>query len=282
VYCSPDCVMQVSVSIGTQGEGGTEFFAAPFDPSKPWQDELAARLPTIVDNGGHERHGHGNNPVKVQGIARTGGPNDRILEERAGTLEPAQTVAAEQCLAVDHYAAVHVAYGATGKLARCEPSPERLGGAVACVCRALAGRTGTPNTRERLAVALRDPAPAVSKDKLKIFAYASPAMVPDPGTGRYKAMTTDPAIDLWDPPEREALAPCFTDATGKQELAARATLDFDAAGKATKLALVPTTGTFTAAQQACVKTVLLTSRLPCPSISAPQATVELKVTIGGD
>ena len=62
---------------------GTEFYAAPFDPGHAWQDELERRLPQIVDVGGHERYGHGNNPVKLADVPRKQGAMDWYLDPTA-------------------------------------------------------------------------------------------------------------------------------------------------------------------------------------------------------
>ncbi len=278
VDCSPDCVMQVSVSIGTGGEGGTEFFAAPFDPTKPWTAELAARLPTIVDNGGHDRHGHLNNPVQIAGIPRNSAVPDRIVDaDKHAELAAGETAAAVACLGTDRFAVATVEYDAAGKLARCEPAPEFLAGALDCVCRAIAGHTGTPNAHERIEVTGSHEAVVTTKDKLVVRAFASPAMIPDGSTGLYKPMTTDPAIEQWSPPERADLAPCFADVVGGGKLDGRATVTFDAVGKATAVTAIATTGTFTPAQQACARDAFLKVRAPCPSAAGAQATAEIHV-----
>jgi len=277
IYCSPDCSMQVSVSIGTGGEGGTEFFAAPFDPSKPWQTELAARLPTIADNGGHNQHGHLNNPVAVGGVPRGNGP-DAVLDDKTATLTAAESAAAATCLARDRFARVLLGYGASGKLERCEPAPDVLGAGVDCACKALAARVGAPNARESISVSAGGgDAPVFSKDKLAVRVIASPTMIPVASEGRSKALTTDPAIENWQPPDRDVLNPCFAGAESQAKLEGRASVDFDASGRATKAAIIATAGTFTAQQQSCLRDVFLQVRAPCPSTAKPQASAEIHV-----
>ena len=121
--------------------------------------------------------------------------------------------------------------------------------------------------------------PAVhSKDGLNIRAYASTAMIPDDTNGHFKALTTDPAIEQWEPPERETLSPCFADAPSVPKLEGRATVEFDAAGKATKANIIATAGAFTPQQTTCMRDAFLRVRAPCPSAAGAQATAEIKVS----
>ena len=63
VTCGDGCVLQLSIELGGLD---TEFFAAPFDPAQPALQELARRLPTVVDNGSHGQNGQ-NTPVPILG-----------------------------------------------------------------------------------------------------------------------------------------------------------------------------------------------------------------------
>ena len=284
VYCDPGCVLQVSLSIGADGEGGSEFFAAPFDAGKPWRDELAVRLPTLADNGGHNQHGHMNNPVAIAGVPRGRAPKglkDLILGPgQEGRASPKEAAAALRCLDGASSAEVQLAYGARGRVTRCEPTPDGTATAAACICRALSGHTGAAGARERFQVTVHSGTALRTKDGLTINAYASPAMVPDPAApGRFKPMTTDPAIELWEVPAREVLASCFVDAAPGADAAitARATLDFDRDGKMTQADILVLGGAVSTAQQACLRAAFLRVRSPCPSSVESSASAEVHV-----
>ena len=79
IWCEEKCTLQVELKLFGRG---TEFFAAPYDVSQPWETELPKRLREVRDNGGHDQHGHMNNPVKVKGVIRAKG-RDVIADEVA-------------------------------------------------------------------------------------------------------------------------------------------------------------------------------------------------------
>ena len=182
-----------------------------------------------------------------------------------------------KCLTGENHVRVQVEYDARGHMARCEVAPGSPAAAAPCVCHALAGHTGEPGARWHFQLSPPAPGKSRSKDGLEVYAFASQTMVPDAPSGYYKPMTTDPAIADWAPPDRDVLAACFAGAPSGPEIDARATIDFDRGGTATKAVVVATTGSLTAAQQGCLRAAFLRVRVPCPTTPAASASAELKV-----
>ncbi|MEZ4361588.1 MAG: hypothetical protein R3B48_15480 [Kofleriaceae bacterium] len=258
VSCDGDCVLQLSIELTEQG---TEFYAAPFDPGAPWREELVRRLPTVVDNGGHGQHGHGNNPIAIQGA-----PPGRAAAEWLSTDDNMLQLTPEQQTAIanscDLQDAVELRVG-PGEAGAPGPRCEAVNGSflapppavAACVCAAATAGLAV-RARRHVAIAGRTPPSDPRRSTangLDIYAevFASPS--------------TDVSYAHWYLPESATFRHCFTArAAPFEHTRMNVTIDFDDQGVATKASIGDLNGVLEPAERACVTEGLLTSRAACP------------------
>ena len=259
IVCSPGCMMQLSVVLPGQG---TEFFAAPFDPSQPWNIELAKRLGELIDNGGHVRHGHANNPVAPQNVVeRAEGARDFYGTAWRGAED----------LPADMAATCNADAGPAIVLAdqtRCEPFPttQLLTGvtddALECVCSAF-----LPSVRgahRRIAVAVppyKRPAPALTKNGKTLSAFVT-------GLPNVPQLWMFPACRGSASDDCANVSNCFASRTASVEtVTIPVTIGFDGKGKPTSADFEDTAGALREEERTCVRQRLMTARAACPEES---------------
>jgi hypothetical protein len=267
VWCEDTCTLQLEIhAFGL----GTEFFAAPFDPSQPWEAELARRLPQVRDNGGHGRHGHGNNPTPVQGIRRN--PPDLLLEDDsyvAGSLDP-ETMA---CGIADMPVALLLDPDPKGT--RCERAStgryvtdysEKVN---ACMCAIATKRHKVTARTFVLFPSMAQTERARTKNGKQI----STMLI---GGNEYRPAGTAP----WFFRDGDNADRCFlmrTELLERTELPA--TIEFDASGVPAKVTLGDVSGVLRPDERTCVIAKLNTMRSPCPPSPPLVGTVRVSVEI---
>lgn len=258
VTCGDGCVLQLAIELNGLG---TEFFAAPFDPGQPALQELARRLPTVVDNGGHEQHGHGNNPVPILGA--TPGPGAEAWLPGDATrllLTPkAEAAIAKACGVTFAPVEVLLAPGASG--ARCEAladsdSWREINPKInACVCTAIVKDHKIEARRHALIDETQPSGPQSLETRNGLI--ASGEVVATQGNDG-KSMT-------WFMPGSSSLSHCFLGRTQERETTQLgATVDFDREGVVVKAAIGDLDGLLKKEERECVLKVLRTARAPCP------------------
>jgi hypothetical protein len=288
-YCTPTCWLMVNVSegldIGMADAGRTAFYAAPYDPTKPWRSELPAALAHVFD-----WHGPGEPGTPMSQVpgskALAGIPDLAFAVEGAPDPEvpPALVTAAESCVGVGA-AGVLIEIDRGGKVTHCEHDDRHIIANVAgatCVCSALGGKVlgGGKGlvSRHPVGISGRE-TPTVSKTGAKVTVYARAARAQDPMTHLYEPIVTDKSIAEWEPGTLgDELRPCFASATDDTKVEAAFTLEFDGTGAATKVAITRTAGTLTPAMQTCAEGVLRKVVAPCPAV--PHATAQGEFTAG--
>jgi len=271
IDCEATCTIQLEIKLFAMG---TEFYSAAFDPGQPWDQELAKRLPTVVDNGGHERFGHANNPVAVAGATRKPGTADWYLEDDA-FVEGKAAGEMKRCGASDRPVALMLDKAETGALT-CETAgapryvTEYDAKVNACMC-AAAVKLEKP-TAKRSYFLYRGPAsagPEVTKTGKPISAMLI-------GGNEFRPRGSSP----WILRGSDSVASCFvgrTDVTKYDEVSA--TLDFDANGAVTKATIGDLKGMLKPDERACVTKRLLTIKTPCPDRFAAPGQVRITLEI---
>jgi hypothetical protein len=267
VWCEETCTLQLEIhAFGL----GTEFFAAPFDPSQPWAAELARRLPQVRDNGGHGQHGHGNNPTPVDGIRRH--PPDLLLEDEsyvAGDIDP-DTIA---CGIADRPVALLL--DPTPKGVRCERAStgryvtdysEKVN---ACMCAITMKRQKVTARTFVMYPSLMSTERARTKNGKQI----STMLI---GGNEYRPQGTAP----WFFRDGDNADRCFllrTEVLERTEIPA--TIEFDAGGAPSKVTLGDVSGVLRPDERTCVIAKLNTMRSPCPPTPPLVGTVRVSVEI---
>ncbi len=271
VDCQASCTMQLEIKLFAMG---TEFYSAPFDPGQPWDQELAKRLPTVTDNGGHERYGHANNPVPTAGVPRAPTATDWYLDDKAFA-DGKAAGEARTCGATDRPIAVELDKADGGALT-CEIASatryvtEYDPKVNACMC-AAAIKLEKP-TANRSYYLYRGQAPegqVVTKTGKSISANLI-------GGNEYRPRGSS----AWILRGTDSVAACFvarTQATAYDE--EMATLDFDATGTVTKATIGDLKGMLKPDERACVTKRLMTIRTPCPDRFAPPGQVRITLEI---
>jgi hypothetical protein len=273
VDCREQCTLQLEFMLYGMG---TEFYSAPFDPSQPWDKELDKRLREVVDNGGHERYGHANNPVAVAGVPRAATANDWYFDESI-VAERTADAEAKACGITGHSVVVLLERDSKGTL-RCERAAhptqitEYATKVISCVC-GVALKTEHP-TQNRSYVAYTVPhiptGIGTTKNGRKISAH----MI---GGNEYRPDGTAPWF-LHD--DDDSIADCFTartDMVDNQEAAA--TLDFDKTGAVSKVTIGDPTGLFRPDERACLTKKLQAIVTPCPAGTPQHGAVRLSLNI---
>jgi len=266
VWCEDTCSLQLEIhAFGL----GTEFFAAPFDPSQPWEAELARRLPQVRDNGGHERYGHGNNPTQLQGVRRAENATDLLLDDASYVerrLDP-ETLAcgvAAMPVALLLEPGMRCERAATGRYVT-----DYSDKVNACMC---AIATKREKVTARTFVMYPSTTPA-ERAKTKTGKAISTMVI---GGNEYRPAGTAP----WFFRDGEDVDRCFV--TRTEELARveiGATIEFDGSGVPSKVTLGDISGVFRPDERACVIAKLNTMRSPCPASPPLVGTVRVSVEI---
>jgi hypothetical protein len=265
VSCEDGCVLQLAIELNGLG---TEFFAAPFDPAQPALQELALRLPTVVDNGGHEQQGHGNNPVPILGATPGPGAADALPGDSTRLVLPpkAEEAIAKACGVT--FAPVEVLLapsppGPNGAAAppRCEAMADsdswrEINPKVnACVCAAIIKDHKIEGRRHASIDETQPTGPQSLETKNGLI--ASGEVVSTQGNdGKQMA---------WFLPGSSSLSHCLLSRTQERattQLAA--TVDFDREGVVVKAAIGDLDGVLKKEERECVLKVLKTARAPCP------------------
>jgi hypothetical protein len=257
VDCEASCTLQLQIKLFGLG---TEFFAAPFDPSQPWEQELVRRLPTAVDNGGHGRHGHLNNPVQVSGVPREAGTNDWYFEDNAFTDGRAVAEVAS-CGATDRLIVLMLEGADDGTLS-CEPAAtpgyvtEYDAKVNSCACAAAVKLEQPTAPRSYVVYPALPPAERVrTKNGKEISAMLI-------GGNEYRPRGTA----AWMLRESDSIAHCFVDRTAEVAAAeVGATLEFDQTGRVAKATIGDLSGMLQLEERACVTTKLMAITSPCPA-----------------
>lgn len=257
VDCEATCTLQLQIKLFALG---TEFFAAPFDPAQPWEQELVRRLPTATDNGGHGQHGHENNPVKVTGVPRERGTNDWYLEDSA-FLDGSDPAGGLACGATDRLIAVMIDRAENGALT-CEPAAtpgyvsEYDATINACMCAAAITREKPTQNRSYYAY---PGLPRAQRVPTKNGKSISAMLI---GGNEYRPSGSA----AWMLRESDSIAHCFVDRVTEVENAeVGATLEFDRTGRVAKATIGDLMGMLQAHERACVTKKLMAITTPCPT-----------------
>lgn len=265
VSCEDGCVLQLAIEINGLG---TEFFAAPFDPAQPALQELALRLPTVVDNGGHEQHGHGNNPVPILGATPGPGAAEALPGDSTRFVLPPKSEAAIAKACGVTFAPVEVLLapapagaGAAAAPPRCEPladsdSWREINPKVnACVCAAIVKEHKIEGRRHAVIEETQPSGPQSLETKNGLI--ASGEVVATQGNdGKQMA---------WFLPGSSSISHCFLARNQERETTQLATtLDFDREGVVVKATIGDLDGVLKKDERECVLKVLKTARAPCP------------------
>jgi hypothetical protein len=269
VWCDDTCTLQLEIHAFALG---TEFFAAPFDPSQPWEAELARRLPQLHDNGGHNRYGHLNNPTKVAGVRRTPGAQDWLLEDETYVQRPLDG-SIVMCGVADLPVALLLDPDPKGT--RCEPAStgryvtDYSDKVNACVC-AIATKREKVTARTFV---MYPPNVRLERPKTRNGRDISAMII---GGNEYRPRGTAP----WFFRDSDSVAHCFmtrTDAVERFEIGA--TIEFDANGVPTKTTLGDISGLLRPDERACVLAKMSTMRSPCPPTPPLGGTARISVEI---
>lgn len=271
IACETQCTMQLEIRLFAMG---TEFYSAPFDPGQPWDQELAKRLPTVTDNGGHERYGHANNPVAIAGVPRTAGTADWYVEDDA-FVDGKAASEAKRCGASERPIVLMLDKADSGALTCETASAPRYVAEYdpkvnTCMC-AAAVKLEKP-TAKRSYYMYRGLAPegqVLTKNGKSISANLI-------GGNEYRPRGSSP----WILRDSDSVAACFvarTEVTKYDEV--NATLDFDTKGTVTKATIGDLKGMLRPDERACVTKRLMTIRTPCPDRFAPPGQVRITLEI---
>lgn len=269
VDCEDSCTIQLEIKLFALG---TEFYSAPFDPAQPWEQELVRRLPTVIDNGGHERYGHLNNPVRVAGVPRAAKATDWYFDDAAIVAGRAATEVLA-CGAMDR-AVVLMLDRADNGATTCETAgapnyvAEYDARINACAC-AAAIKLEHPTAKRSY---VQYPGhPRAGDETTKNGKRISASLI---GGNEYRPRGTAP----WILRESDSIAPCFvgrTTETAADEV--NATLEFDQTGSVTKVTIGDLKGMLHPDERACVTKKLKTIRTPCPA--GPPLTGQVRITL---
>jgi hypothetical protein len=270
VYCAATCTLQVEFVLDGMG---TEFYASGFDTTTPWRDELATRLPTVVDNGGHDQYGHLNNPVEVTGVAR--GAADLVPDRNADReLGADGATIARSCGATGLDLTLLVDRGRCERLADStyitEPDPT----IAACACdRVLPELKPTARTIVHL------PAPAETPEKVQARnnLWAKGELI---GGDEYRTF----GVAWFVPGQLDArVSQCFADrATAEDGHEVKATILFDQDGAATAVTIADLDGLLLPGESACLESAIKVVRTPCPSEQHPVGTARVYWRVAAD
>lgn len=264
VSCEDGCVLQLAIELNGLG---TEFFAAPFDPAQPALQELALRLPTVVDNGGHDQQGHGNNPVPILGATPGPGAADALPGDstRLVLAPKAEAAIAKACgvtfAPVEVLLAPSPPGSAAGAAPRCEAMADsdswrEINPKVnACVCAAILKDHKIEGRRHASVDETQPTGPQSLETKNGLI--ASGEVVSTQGNdGKQMA---------WFLPGSSSLSHCFVARTQERETTQlAATVDFDREGVVVKASIGDLDGVLKKEERECVLKVLKTARAPCP------------------
>lgn len=271
IDCDESCTLQLEILLFGLG---TEFYAAPFDVAQPWEQELVRRLPTVTDNGGHERYGHLNNPTPVAGIRRPPGGSDAYLDDTAFVTGRA-TAEALACGASER-PIVLMLERTDGNALTCEPAgapnyvAEYDAKVNACAC-AVAIKRDPPTAKRGWVIYPGVPraGDVVTRNGKEISAMLI-------GGNEYRPRGTAP----WILRESDSIASCFVARTaevGPDEV--NATLEFDRTGSVAKVAIGDLKGLLHPDERACVLRRLQTIRTPCPAGTPQVGQVRISLEI---
>lgn len=270
VYCTTTCTLQVEFVLDGMG---TEFYASGFDTAKPWLDELATRLPTVVDNGGHDQYGHLNNPVEVAGVTR--GATDLVPDRNADReLGSDGTTIAKSCGATGLDLTLLLDAGRCERLADStyvtEPDPT----IAACACDRVIGQV-KPTSRTIVHLA----APAATPDKVpaKNHLFARGELI---GGDEYRTF----GVAWFVPGQLEArVSQCFADRSAVDEgHEVKATILFDQDGTATGVTIADIDGLLLPGESACLESAIKVVRTPCPFEQHPVGTARVYWRVAAD
>ena len=270
IDCTGECTIQLDIEMFGRG---TEFYSAPFDPSQPWRAELERRLPQVIDNGGHERFGHANNPIAIPGASRKPGSNDWYFE---GDVSPIAIADADRqaCGMADRLVALMLVRDPNGAT-RCEPATmpglitEYSAKVNACMCE-LALKTEHPTT-ERSYVEYAAVIAAAPSVKTRNGKDISATLI---GGNEYRPDATA----AWFLRDNDSIASCFVARTDDIETEIAGTIELDANGAVAKPIIGDASGVLSADERACVVKKLMTIQSPCPSAGASQHG-EVRITL---
>lgn len=273
VDCDATCTLNLEILLFGMG---TEFYAAPFDPAQPWEQELAKRLTEVIDNGGHGRYGHANNPVEIAGAPRAAGAADWYLDDDAFAAGKAASEA-KRCGATDRPVLLLIDKADSGALT-CEPAVSARSVSEydpkvnACMCAAAVAREKPTAKRSWFAYPGEPFAGQVQTRNGKAIS----AMLI--GGNEYRPAGTAP----WILRGSDSIASCFvarTEVAAPQEVLA--TLELDRTGTVKKTSIGDLAGMLRPDERACVLARLQTIRTPCPAGAPLPGQVRITLEIYG-
>ena len=282
--CEKECTIQLQVHLNGKG---TEFFAAPFDVNKPWREELRQRLDELVDNGGHNRHGHLNNPVATSGVERT--PSTTELypdkDDRVVVGDDQKTASA---LCDSDGAGFDVLVDESGQRPRCERIGESKAGPEAdqtesdCVCEMIAAAQPTrEDKRGRYVFAIPQTRKSRATKKTTGGKYLWAFVIAE---GEYSEKRWQ---DRWFFPECDGdddcydMGACFVARTEDLEpVAISVSLEFDSNGNSSKVTVTDLEGTISTPERACLTDRLSKAAIPCPVREQASRTASFRLQVG--
>lgn len=274
VQCTPACSLNVTVSQGLDislpDAGGSAFYAAPFDVTRPWRTELPHALAQLADIGAPGEP-HTKQPV-VPGAIEPSGPPDDAFDARGVVpllgLELRDRV--EHCVPVGESVGLVVQLDDKGAVHRCEGEDHHTVGDLAaapCACKELAGQvfSDAKGRRRGTTAFYGKRTTTTTKRGLRVTAKL-----------RATDVLSDPSIADWAPETSFGYIPveqCFASESDPQPFESDVTLEFDAVGTATRATVATPLG-----PKKCVEDALRTVRAPCPAVARSTAQGHLAIT----
>jgi len=261
VRCVPECSLFITAAVGLDPSesGVAAFFVAPYDVTRPWRSELPHAFTQLVDARDAQ--------TPARGSTEPGSPADPAADAPPATplfgIELRDRV--QHCVPVGALTGVIVELDKGGKVTRCEGEGHTLGdlAGAPCVCHDLVSQTfGDAKGRQRGAATFAGkPGNTTTKRGARVHAQLA-------STG-----TTDPSITGWAPATVIPVEQCFATESEPKPFETDVTIDFDAAGIATRAQLATSLPL-----DKCIAAALKTLRAPCPA-AATSAHGHLVVTV---
>lgn len=266
VQCTPTCWLGVTLALGVDpglpDAGPPVLFAAPYDVTKPWRNELPRALAKLTDVDGPT-------PVVPNATEPLGVPDGSYdLRDRPLLgLELRDRV--EHCVPAGQSAGVIVELDAQAAVARCTGDDHHVAGdlaAASCVCKELSGQafSDAKGRRRGFAVFTGKRIVTTTRRGMRV------------GVKLHEDEVSDPSIAEWAPDRLIPVEHCFAAESDPQPFEAAVTLDFDQNGAATKATV--TGAKLAPSVEKCVEAALATIRAPCPAVDKSSAQGHLAVT----
>jgi len=294
-------VCHLDVDVLDRLELGADYLAsyrAPFDATRPWREAYTLALHGLApvkdeDEGGGLAIGdlHGG----LASVARPIEPESFVVEARSATVgDRSETVPGgavvkgglsplRACFGADESVETLVDVSADGAILRCEPG-DAEGPAATCACHVLMKQAeGAPvlrGARAWVSVRLRAGTTTTRSGSVvdsTIREYLDRGS-DSRGHAVFHARVSDPSIADWRPPPSRLVDRCFVGLEETRQVHVAVTVHFDVAGKASAVDVQVRQGAAPDADEtACLKEVMLASKVPCPATPVSWATAHVDV-----